>query len=109
VIDAPNAPTPAAHPDRALIRAVALARLWADQLAAGEVGSVKALAAAQGYCEHYVAKLLPLAWLAPDLIELILAGRQPAAISLKALTDDPLPRAFDDQRRLFQRLGVAVR
>lgn len=109
VIDAPNAPTPAARPDRALIRAVALARLWADQLAAGEVASVKALAAAQGYCEHYVAKLLPLAWLAPDLIELILAGRQPAATSLKALTDDPLPRAFDDQRRLFQRLGVAVR
>jgi site-specific DNA recombinase len=108
MIDAPNTTTPATRPDRALIRAVALAKASADQLAKGEFASVKTLAAAKGYCEHYLAKLLPLAWLAPDLIELILAGRQPAAISLKVLVDEPLPMAWSEQRRLFQRLGLAV-
>jgi hypothetical protein len=46
-----------------------------------------------------------LAWLAPGLVELILQGRQPAAISLGALTGRPLPVSWEDQRQLFRNLG----
>jgi len=48
---------------------------------------------------------MPLAWLAPDLVEQILTGRQPAAVSLGALTRSPLPMDWDAQRRLFQQIG----
>jgi len=57
------------------------------------------------YCKTYAARLMPLAWLAPDLVEQILTGRQPAAVSLGALTRSPLPMDWDAQRRLFQQIG----
>ena len=105
VIEAPGAPGVAGRIDRALVRAVALARSWSIRLASGDAPSLKTLAMSEGYCDHYAARLLPLAWLAPDLVELILKGRQPAAISLGALTRRPLPVSWEDQRQLFRDLG----
>lgn len=91
--------------DRTLVRAISLARHWADQLEAGAVASVVDLAAAQKRCIHYTNRLLPLAYLAPDLIELILTGRQPRALTLSALTAQPLPLEWDAQRALVRRIG----
>ena len=105
VIEAPGAPGVAGRIDRALVRAIALARSWSIRLASGDAPSLKTLAMSEGYCDHYAARLLPLAWLAPDLVELILQGRQPAAISLGALTRRPLPVSWEDQRQLFRGLG----
>jgi site-specific DNA recombinase len=96
---------PQARPDRALIRAVVLARQWAERLERGEVASVKALAKEQGLCQHYTARLLPLAYLAPDLVDSILAGAQPRAVSLAALTAEPLPPEWTEQRRRLARVG----
>jgi site-specific DNA recombinase len=90
--------------DRALVRAVCLAKTWSTRLADGEVSSVKALAQREGFCEHYAAKLLPLAWLAPDLVQTILDGEQPKSISLQALTSNPLPMSWPEQRRYFRAL-----
>jgi len=59
----------------------------------------------EGYCKNYAARLMPLAWLAPDLVEQILTGRQPEAVSLGALTRSPLPMDWNEQRRLFQQIG----
>ncbi|MBK8543684.1 MAG: hypothetical protein IPL62_09040 [Caulobacteraceae bacterium] len=59
--------------DHTLVRAIAFARTWADQLEAGEIRSVVVLAATQKRCLHYTNRLLPLAYLAPDLVEMILA------------------------------------
>jgi DNA invertase Pin-like site-specific DNA recombinase len=50
--DAPSAP----RVDRALVRALCLARSWASTLAAGEVGSTKELARTEGFCDHYAAR-----------------------------------------------------
>lgn len=44
---------------------------------------------------------MPLAWLAPDLAEQILKGRQPRSMTIGALTKQPLPIRWEDQRRLF--------
>lgn len=98
-------PTPAAKLDRALVRAVVVARTWAAQLERGEVESIKALAQREQLCNHYTTRLLPLAYLAPDIVAQILEGRQPRAVSLGALTAAPLPGDWDEQRRRFQRLG----
>lgn len=95
----------ASRPDRTLVRAISLARRWADQLESGSIASVVDLAAAQKRCIHYTNRLLPLAYLAPDLVELILSGRQPRALTLSALTAQPLPLDWDAQRALVRRIG----
>ena len=99
------APAPAARLDRALVRAVVLARVWAAQLERGEVESIKALARRNDLCHNYTARLLPLAYLAPDLTEAILLGAQPRSVSLAALTAQPLPLDWSEQRRRFAAIG----
>ena len=91
--------------DRALVRALVLARTWAGQLERGEVESVKALARINGLCHNYTARLLPLAYLAPDLSEAILKGEQRRAMSLAALTNEPLPADWAAQRARFANVG----
>jgi DNA invertase Pin-like site-specific DNA recombinase len=95
-----GAPTALATPDRALVRAVCVAREWRRRLEAGEVESTRELARLEGLCHRHPGRLLPLAYLAPDLVGAILEGRQPRLMTLQALTAAPLPRGWDDQRRL---------
>lgn len=92
----------AAKIDRALIRAIVLAKTWAAQLENGQVPSVKALARNNGLCHHYAARLLPLAYLAPDLADAILKGNQPRAATLARLNDPTLPLEWAEQRKRFQ-------
>lgn len=42
-----------------------------------------------------------LAYLAPDLVEMILAGRQPVTFTLSKLLDAQLPYGWSEQRALF--------
>jgi hypothetical protein len=45
---------------------------------------------------------MPLAWLAPDLVEDILDGRQPARLTLSKLIKRQLPMDWEAQRALFR-------
>jgi len=101
LIEAPGSSQQAPRVDRALLRALCLARAWAGMLALGEVASVRGLALRYGFCNHYTAKLLPLAWLAPDLATAILDGKQPKTLTLGALVKQSMPMDWDEQRRLF--------
>ncbi len=92
----------APHVDRALLRAVSLSRRWAQRLATGEIRSIQALADQQGLCPIYTGQLLPLAYLAPELVAQIVEGRQPRRLTLAALLDEPLPLDFAGQRALFK-------
>ncbi len=105
LIEGPDTSSLAGRIDRALVRAVALARSWAARLDSGAATSLKTLALSEGYCEHYAARLLPLAWLAPDLVEIILEGQQPRALSLGALIRNPLPIEWSEQRAFVAGLG----
>ncbi len=98
-------PTPSNRVDKPLIRAICLARSWAASLAEGEIASTKQLAQRHGLCNRYAGQLMPLAWLAPDIVEAILAGKQPLALSLGALTKQSLPLDWDGQRKLIAGLG----
>jgi hypothetical protein len=101
LIEAPGGAQHAARVDRALLRALCLARAWAGLLASGEVASVRDLALRYGFCNHYTAKLLPLAWLAPDLATAILDGEQPKTLTLGALIKRAIPIDWSEQRQLF--------
>jgi hypothetical protein len=87
--------------DRSLVRAVVMSRAWVKRLEAGEPQSIKGLARAEGICILHTAKLLPLAFLAPDLVARILEGRQPGTLTLTALISEPLPLDWAGQRARF--------
>jgi site-specific DNA recombinase len=91
----------AASPDRVLVRAICLTREWRRRLESGEVATTRELARIEGLCHRHTGRILPLAYMAPDLVSMILEGQQPRAITLQALTVHPLPKAWPDQRRLF--------
>ena len=105
IIDVPGGASPATpRIDRPLVRAVVLAKAWARDLETGAIASVKVLAKRHHLCLRYTARLLPLAYLAPDLTAAIIEGRQPRGLTLSLLTAQPLPPDWSDQRRLIQSL-----
>lgn len=67
----------------------------------GDAGSIQDIADRESVCPIYTGQLLPLAFLAPDLIEAILDGRQPERLSLVSLIRATLPMRWSEQRALF--------
>jgi site-specific DNA recombinase len=78
---------PAALADLALIELIAKGRSWADDLLAGRVASVAAIAKRVGVLPNYVWRLTRLAFLAPRIVKAIAAGHQPPELTAKALTE----------------------
>ena len=62
ILDGPGAPNERGKVDRALVRALALSRSWAQRLARGDTRTTKDIAREEGLCDHYTAKLMPLAY-----------------------------------------------
>jgi hypothetical protein len=89
-------------PDSYLVAAIAKGRYWYTQLRDGEVESVHALADRHGVDQGDVSHMLPLGLLAPDLVEAILAGRQPITLTAKRLKRAyDLPLTWAEQRRVL--------
>jgi len=74
------------HVDLPLLKAVARARRWADDLVSGKARSVGELARQEGIDGRSLRRLLPLGFLAPRIIEAIAEGRQPVELTVEALT-----------------------
>jgi site-specific DNA recombinase len=91
-----------ARRDPALLKAIARGRLWFEELAAGRAASIQAIADREGMTQRYISRLLPLAFLAPELIEAILQGQQPIDLSAARLTNRiDLPLDWAEQRELL--------
>jgi site-specific DNA recombinase len=90
--------------DKVLIRALARSYAMRLKLENGEATSVPDLMAQFGMAESYVRKILPIGFLAPDLMEQILDGRQPARLQLGHICDSKLPLSWSQQRALFAEL-----
>jgi site-specific DNA recombinase len=88
------------RPD-ALLRAF----LWRAQLESGAVSSIDAIGREENVNATYVSKLLSLAYLAPDLTEAILDGRQPTRLIVKHIRTNDIPLEWNAQRRLFARFN----
>ncbi len=92
--------------DPQLCRLVARARLGFNQLASGDVPNLRAMAKRDGLHESEISRILPLAFLAPDIVKAILDGRQPVELTAESLKRLPaLPTDWDAQRRLLGFFG----
>jgi hypothetical protein len=71
--------------DGALVKAIARAFRWREMLESGEYPTIREIARAEKINEAYVGRVLRLTLLAPEVVELILNGRQLLALQLEAL------------------------
>ena len=94
---------PEAEPDETLIRAIARARRWMNELLDGVHGSIVDLAAAYATNANYVARHLQLACLSPTITQSILDGRQPVELTTWDLLNRiEIPLDWIDQARRLE-------
>jgi len=99
-------PHAASNADPNLIRLLGQAHAYIERLTGGSIGSITELADTTGSDAREVSRILPLAFLAPDIVRDILEGRQPPELTAEALRRiDYLPSLWKDQRA---RLGFAT-
>ena len=88
--------------DVVLLKTIAHAYSWFDELLSGEGNSLTSIAAREGVNRRFVGKIIGLAFLAPEIVEAIVDGRQPPELSAELLTKRiNLPLDWDDQKRLL--------
>jgi site-specific DNA recombinase len=92
------------HPVPSLLKVVARAHQWCEWIIAGKVWGGKSIAEKTGLDERYASQILECAFLAPDIVDAILDGRQPADLTWKRLTRH-VPMNWVEQRK---RLGFAI-
>jgi hypothetical protein len=71
--------------DSTIVKAIARAFRWRDMLESGKFATIREIARAETINESYVGRILRLTLLAPDIVEAILGGRQPAGLQLEDL------------------------
>ena len=87
--------------DNTMVKAIARAHRWKRLMESGRFASVTELAEAEKINQSYLCRVLRLTLLAPDIVEAILDGRQPAALQMDALLK-PMPLEWAEQRRTLE-------
>jgi len=94
-----------AHPVPSLLKAVARGHDWYTRIVEATAWGRRSLSRQTGLDDRYVSRILKCAFLAPDIVEAILDGRQPADFSLERLRNK-LPLNWAEQRK---QLGFPAR
>ena len=95
--------------DPILIATIANAHAWFQELASGRKSSINDIALERGLAANEVSHLLPLAFLAPDIVEAITTGRQPVDLTVKRLTRcESLPLDWHQQRKVLGFPAAAI-
>jgi site-specific DNA recombinase len=97
-IHTPDDRSKTSGPVPSLVKAVARARTWYEQLISGEASNVEELARRMGFKCRYVRKILQCAVLSPDISEAILSGRRARHLTVKNLQSG-LPLDWQQQAR----------
>lgn len=84
--------------DNTMVKAIARAHRWKRLMESGRFASVTELAEAEKINQSYLCRVLRLTLLAPDIVEAILDGRQPAGLQMDDLLK-PMPQEWVAQRR----------
>jgi hypothetical protein len=86
--------------DNTMIKALARAFRWRKMLETGVYGTVEEIAAAEKINTSYVSRILRTTLLAPEIVEMIVDGRQPVDLTLAKLSK-PFPADWKGQMRRF--------
>ena len=90
-------PIPAAAIDNSMIKAIARAFRWQKLLENGTYTCLDDIARSEKIGASFVSRYYRLVLLAPDIVEAILDGRQPAQLTMKDLLS-PFPVEWASQR-----------
>lgn len=85
-----------ARPDSALLKALARGFRWKKLLQEGNYQTLEEIADAEKINPSYVSRLLRMTLLAPDIVEAILAGRQPSGLTMTRAMK-PFPLEWQEQ------------
>jgi site-specific DNA recombinase len=97
----PNSGGALSHqPNPSLMKAVARARSWYERVLEGKSSNQRSLTLHAGLTRRYIGKVFGCAFLAPDIVESILEGRQPRDLSFKKLCAH-IPLSWIEQRAQF--------
>jgi len=91
---------PRATIDNTMVKAIARAFRWQAMLENGTYGCIADIAKGERINGSFVSRVIRLALLAPDIVELVLAGKQPAALTLRDLMG-PFPVEWAGQREVL--------
>jgi len=98
---APSWAKPRTRVDNTTIKALARAFRWRKLMETGVYATVEEIAAAEKINPSYVSRILRTTLLAPEIIEMIVDGRQPADLTLAKLTK-PFPVEWKKQMQQFE-------
>lgn len=87
--------------DNVLLKALARAIRWQQLLDQGVCSTIKEIASRERIDPSYVGDVLRLTLLAPDIVEMILDGRQPPTLQFEALRKS-VPPLWEEQRRAYR-------
>ncbi|SFL94612.1 site-specific recombinase resolvase [Nitrosomonas communis] len=91
-----------------LLEGLARAFYWQHLIDTGMMKSGSAIARAEKLHHSVVNELLRLTLLAPDIIERLMAGRQPRRMNLIWFQRNPLPIEWEAQRQMVKRFEEEV-
>lgn len=94
-------PAPKATIDNTMVKALARAFRWQALLENGTYGCIEDIARGEKIGASFVSRIVKLALLAPDIVETILEGKQPANVTLGDLMK-PFPVEWTRQRDEFR-------
>lgn len=99
VVGADNNPV---RTDATLITVIARAHQWFQQLTTGQASNIAEIATRENVDRSYATRVLNLAFLAPDIVECIIAGQQPAVLTIEKITKRmDLPIDWSQQRQML--------
>lgn len=89
------------HADQNLISTIAQAHAWLNRLTSEEL-TISQLASDVEIDDGEISRILPLAFLAPDVARSIVEGRHPPELTARRLKRlKPLPSLWEDQRKVL--------
>ena len=86
-------------PDRTLLRALAHARRWVDELKQGT--PLSQIATATPHSDSYVRTRAQFAFLSPNIQRAILDGAQPTELTLERIIRKPIPLDWTAQEQIY--------
>ena len=86
----------AGTPDPGLVKLLLKARGWWSHIASGEI-DISTLARREGVNDSWMSRVIRLNFLAPAIVDAILAGTQPVTLTAAKLRSDDFPIEWERQ------------